>query len=259
MLKKIRLSLKYSTIFLFVLSFTIFSAYSLEMGKMNMDTLISKQKEMVMKSETMLPMPFSTHMGIPLNVGTYNLRLAALPTRDAGNTVMQYNFQFETGLSRTIGLFIGGEGLFNNTTLEAMFQFLAWKSKNEMNGASAIVEFEFPLGPDAAERVYTLVGFSSTFSNTHLAFNQVLHYSPIENLGEGSVSVLYKASKRIFLISELSGVVQKGELPILNLLGGVKVRVNNFLLLGVGYRAPITTNRDFSSQYIIQSDMQWRK
>ena len=259
MLRKINFILKYSAISLFILPLTIFSAYSQEMGKMNMDTLASKKKGMDMQNEAMLPMPFSTHMGIPLKVGTYNLRMAGLPTQNDGSTVTQYNFQFETGLSKTIGLFIGGEGLFNNTTLEAMFQFLAWKSKNGMNGASAIVEFEFPLGPEAAEKVYTLVGFSSTFSNSHIAFNQVLHYSPIENLGEGSVSFLYKASKRIYLISELSGVVQKGELPILNLLGGVKVRVTSFLLLGIGYRVPITTSRDFSSQYIIQSDMQWKK
>ncbi len=152
----------------------IFAAYSQQMPKMNMDTLAMDQRDM--QNQMMLPMAFFTHMGIPLNVGTYGLRVAALKTEseDKTNTEFrrrshtEYNFQLETGLSKTVGLFIGGAGLFDDPTLEAMVQFLVWKSKNGMNGISPIVEFEFPLGKEATRNVYTLVGFSSTFSNSHL-------------------------------------------------------------------------------------------
>lgn len=68
-------------------------------------------------------------MSMPLNVGTYGLRLAALQTQNGWKTNTQFNFQFETGLSKTVGLFLAGEELFYDTTLEAMVQFLVLKKK----------------------------------------------------------------------------------------------------------------------------------
>ena len=243
-----------------IFSCSIFSSYSQEMSKMKMDTSVIKQPEMKdMENMEMLPMPFFTHMGIPYNVGTYGLRVAALSTKNEETTQTEFNFQFETGLSKTVGLFLGGEGLFNNATLEAMVQFLVWKSKNGMNGISPIIEFEFPLGKDATRKVYTLVGFATTFSNSHIAFNQVLHYSPIENLEEGSASLVFKLSKKIFLVSEFSGVTQKGESPIFNILGGVKVRLGKNILIGLGYQLPLTKNRDYSSRYIFQPNIMFQK
>ena len=227
---------------------------------MNMDTIADKQKDINdMKNMEMLPMPFFTHMGIPYDVGTYGLRIAALGTKNEGKTSAEFNFQFETGLSKTVGLFLGGEGLFDNATLEAMVQFLVWKSKNGMNGISPIIEFEFPPGRDATRKVYTLVGFATTFSNSHVAFNQVLHYSPIEELEEGSASLVFKVSERIFLVSEISGVTQKGESPIFNMLAGVKVKLTKNFLLGFAYQLPLTANRDYSSRYVFQPNMVWKK
>ena len=230
------------------------------MPNMKMDSTTVKKEEMkVGQHQMMLPMPFFTHMGIPYNVGTYGLRLAVLPTINEGKANTEFNFQFETGLTKTVGLFIGGEGLFDDPTLEAMFQFLVWKSKNEMNGFSPIIEFEFPLGKEATRSVYTQVGFASTFSNSHVAFNQVLHYSPLEDLAEGSASLLVKISNRIFLVSEISGVVQKDELPIFNLLAGVKIRLNQNFLLGFAYQLPLTTNRNYSSRYVFQPNTVFQK
>jgi hypothetical protein len=238
---------------LILLSLNIFPAHSQQDQKMNMDTSVVMQKEMM--EMQMLPMAFFTHMGIPLNVGTYGLRLAALPTQKEGDMIIPFNFQFETGLSKTIGLFVGGEGLFDNTTLETMVQFVVLKSKNGMNGFSSIIEFEFPLGPEATRSVYTLVGFATTFSNSHIEFNQVLHYSPLEDLAEGSASVVIKVSKQIFFVSEISGAAQKSTRPIFNLLGGIKVELYKNFLIGFAYQLPLTSNRAFSSQYVFQPNI----
>ena len=86
-----------------------------------------------MYDEMMLPMPFFTHMGMPLAVGTYNLRLTALPKQNEGITKTEFNTQFNTGLSKTVGFMIRGYGSFDAPTLEVMFQFLTIKSKNGMN------------------------------------------------------------------------------------------------------------------------------
>ena len=245
-------------------SFIIFcvsiSSYSQEMPGMKKDTIAIERKGMQgMKDQMMLPMPFFTHMAIPLDVGSFNVRAALLPTQVAEKTTSEFNVQFTTGLSKTVGLFLGAEGAFDSPTLEAMFQFLVWKSKNGMNSFSPIIEFEFPLAKDAERDVYTLVGFATTFSSSRFAFNQVLHYSPLEDLAEGSVSLVAKMSKRIFLVAEISGVTQKAELPIFNLLGGIKMQLYKNIMIGVGYQRPVTTNREFTSQYIIQPDISWRK
>lgn len=211
------------------------------------------------QTQMMMPMPFFTHIGVLYDVGTFGARVAVLPTELDGNLKTELNFQLETGLSKTVGLFIGGEGLFDDPTLESMFQFLVWKSKNGMNGVSPIIEFEFPLSKTATRKVYTLVGISSTFSNSHVAINQVLHYSPIEELEEGSVSFLMKATKHIFLVSEVSGVVQNGSRPIFNILGGLKFQIYKNFLLGFAFQLPLTTNRDFSSRYVIQPNQVFQK
>ena len=115
------------------------------------------------------------------------------------------------------------------------------------------------MGKEAKRSVCTLVGFASTFSNSHLAFNQVPHYSPLEDLAEGNVSLVVKVSKRIFLVFELSGVIEKGARPIFNLLVGLKVRIDKNFLLGFGYQLPLTNNTDYSSRYVFQSNIMLQK
>ena len=45
----------------------------------------------------------------------------------------------------------------------------------------------------------------------------------------------------------------------LNVVGGVKVKLNNFLIIGLGYQQPIAGARDFTSQYIFQSEFAFKK
>jgi hypothetical protein len=250
--------------FFFFFTFCLFgpgiiSTFGQQKPKMNMDTSAVKQEGMKdikeMHDQMTLPMAFFTHMGIPLNVGTYSLRAAVLLSQNPGKTNTQFDFQFETGLSKTVGLFIGGEGLFNKPTLEAMVQFLVLKSKNGMNGFSPIIEFEFPLGKEPTRSVYTLVGYAATFSNSRLAVNHVLHYSPAEELAEGSVSMVVKVWKPIYFVTEISGVTRKDTRPVFNVLGGVKVSLNKNFSLGFAFQLPLTNNRNYSSQYIFQPNI----
>ena len=248
--------IKMTLVFFVVSGLYIIPAYSQQMPGMKMDTTRVKDKAMKdMQEKMMLPMAFFTHMGMPLSVGTFGIRVASLITQNEEGTKTEFNFQFETGLSKTVGLFVGGEKLFSDATLEAMVQFLVLKSKNGMNGFSPLIEFEFPLGREAKRRVYTLVGFASTISNSHIAFNQVIHYSPLEDLVEGSASFVIKISRQIFIVSEISGVTEKGEPPIFNLLAGIKVKVARNFLLGFAYQFPLTSNRDYTSQYVFQPNL----
>ena len=133
-----------------------------------------------------------------------------------------------------------------------MFHFAAIKSKNGMNGFSPLIEFEIP----THEGIYTQVGFSTTLSNSHIAFHQVIHYGLRENNFEGSVALVYKINKRIFLIVESLGEKKKDEQTIVTVLGGIKIRVNNHLFLAFGVQVPVIKNKDFSSLYIFQPDLE---
>jgi hypothetical protein len=247
-----------------IFTINIYSLYGQSIKNTPFDSTSVKELYIIDKQDQInLPFPFFTNIGLPLNVGTFSIKAAALPTQDDGKTKMQYNFQLETGVTKTVGLVFSGKALFYDPTVEESMQFpvidvlakfLAFKSDNGLNGFSPFIEFEFPWSNEQTHNVYTLVGFAAMLSNKHFSFNQDIHYNPLENLEKGSISLILKVSKRIFLVAEFSGLAQKEARPIFNLLGGVKIKLYNDFVLGFAYRLPITDNRDYTSQYIFQPD-----
>ncbi len=253
-------SIKKIIISLVLIGGNFFIAYSQHTQGMNMDTSVVIKKDMAdMPEHVMLPMPFLTHMGMPFSIGTHGLRASILPTRIDGKTNTEFKVQYMTGITKTVGIMLEAEGTFHSDpAFEIMFQFAILKSKDGMSGISSIIEFEIPT-EKGVRRVNTVIGFSTAIVKSHFAFNQAFHYDPREDLVDGSAAVVYELTKKIFLVVELSGKTVNESNAIFNLLGGIKVRVNKNFLLGIGYRHPITNNNDFSSQYILQSDMMWKK
>ena len=240
-----------------------FSAYSQQMPKMNTDTSKALypntgDNKIQMNDDEEIAHPFFTHMGMPDPVGSYSLRFPVTATRMDGNTKADFGFHFETGLSKFIGLHIRNDRFLYNTHTEIMFQFAAIRSKDGMSGFSPIIEFEIPT-KTGASRINTLVGFSTALVRPSFAFNQVFHFDPREDMVEGSAALVYKVRKGIFLVVEIFGEKMPDESAALNMLGGVKVTINKYLTLGIGYRQPISSNREFSSQYIFQPDMEWKR
>ena len=252
----IRRFIKYSLSTFIIFSVSTFSSYSQEMPKMNTDSAGKNKNQMSDDEE--IAHPFFTHMGMPEAVGTYSLRLAALATRMDGKTKGDFAFHFETGLSKFVGLHIRNDRFLDNTHSEIMFQFAVIRSKDGMSGFSPIIEFEIPT-KKGASRINTLVGFSTAIVRSRFAFNQVLHYNPREDMVDGSASLVYKLSKKVFFVVEVLGDKMPDEQAIINLLGGLKIKLNKTFMLGIGYQQPITTNKDFSSQYIFQPDMEWKR
>ena len=202
--------------------------------------------------------PFFTHMGVPEGVGVYNLRIYGLLNRVDGATKGDFGFHLETGLTKRIGLHIRNDSFLNRTRSEAMFQFLAIKSKDGMSGFSPIIEFEFPTRRGGGSRVNTLVGFTTALVNKRAAFNQVVHYNPREDSVDYSFALVLRAGKKYFPVFELLGEGMRGERPIVDLVGGLKVRVSKNFVLGFAFRAPVTNRRDFSSQSVFSTDVEWK-
>ena len=255
-ISSIRRYINFSLFSFVILIVSTFPAYSQQMPKMKTDSASVDTNQM--NDEDEIAHSFFTHMGMPEAVGTYSLRLAALATRMDGKTKGDFAFHFETGLSKFVGLHIRNDRFLDNTHTEIMFQFAVIKSKDGMSGFSPIIEFEIPT-KKGASRINTLIGFSTAYVRPRFAFNQVLHYNPREDMVDGSAALVYKLSKKVFFVIEVLGEKMPDEQAIINLLGGVKVRVHKNLLLGIGYQQPLTTNREFSSQYIFQPDIEWKR
>jgi hypothetical protein len=203
--------------------------------------------------------PFFTHMGMPEAVGVFNLRLAGLATRVGGRTEGDIGFHFETGLTRSIGLHVRNDRFFDKPLTEVMFQFAAVRSKDGMSGFSPIIEFEIPTRSGAGKRINTLVGFSTALSKARASFNQVIHYNPREDMVDGSAAFVFRAGARFFPVTEVLVEKMRGDRPIINMLVVLTVRVNDSLLLAFGFQVPTTSRRDFSSQTVFQSDMEWKR
>ena len=254
-INSMRRFIKLSLSSLIIFGVSIFSAYSQQMPNMKTDSAGNKNQ---MSDDEEIAHPFITHMGMPEAVGTYSLRLAALATRMDGKTMGDFAFHFETGLSKFVGLHIRNDQFLENTHTEIMFQFAVIRSKDGMSGFSPIIEFEIPT-KKGASRIHTLVGFSTAIAGPHFAFNQVIHYNPREDMVDGSAALVYKLSKKIFFVIEVLGEKMPDEQAIINLLGGVKIVLNKNFILGIGYQFPVTNNREFSSQYIFQPDLEWKR
>lgn len=225
---------------------------------------MSAKKTTLRDSDTMeeeLPHGFFTHEGLPDEVGSFSLRTSALAMRIDGETKGDFAFHLETGLTKRIGLHIRNDRFLNLTRSEAMFQFAVIKSKNGKSGFAPIIEFEFPTRTGGGSRINTLVGFTTKFSNERAAFNSVVHYNPREDMVESSASFVFKAGSRYYPVMEVLTEFARAEGPIINLVGGLKVRVSQNWIIGFGVQAPVTTREDFSSQLIFQSEnmLVWKR
>ena len=140
-----------------------------------------------------------------------------------------------------------------------MFQFAAARSKDGMSGFSPIIEFEIPTRSGDGSRINTLVGFSTALATARVSFNQVLHYNPREDMVDGSAALVFKVGKRFYPVMEVLAEAMRGDSPIVNVLLGLKVRVNEGLLLGFAFQVPTTKRKDFSSQSVFQPDIEWRR
>lgn len=208
--------------------------------------------------EAELPHPFFTHMGLPEGVGNFNLRVLGLATRADAKTGGDFAFHLETGLTRTIGLHIRNDRFRTSEKTEAMFQYTALISKDGMSGFAPIIEFQFPTHKGAS-RIGTSVGFTSSLGASRWAFNQVLHYDPREDAIDGSAALVLGANHTVFPVVEILGEGGKGLPGVVNLLAGVKVRLQDWLIGGVGIAFPLTTARDYTSQVAFGPDLEWKR
>ena len=204
-----------------------------------------------MPDEEEIAHPFFTHEGLPDAVGTYSGRLSGLSTRADGQTEGDFAFHLETGLTDKLGLHIRSDQFLTERRSEVMLQYAWLKSADGESGFAPLVELEFPTRSGGG-KARVLVGFTSKLAQGNFVFNQVLHYNLSEKSVEASAGLVFRASDRIYPVLELLGEGGVGMPTVIELLGGVKYRLQGSTLLGVAYRRPITRARENSSQIVVQ-------
>lgn len=210
------------------------------------------------EEEMEMPHPFFTHEGLPEGVGMYSLRSAALATRTNGETEGDFAFHLETGITERIGLHIRNDRFLDSPKTEAMFQFAAVTNKQGTSGFAPIIEFEVPT-KSGASRISTLLGFTTKLTGSRATFNQVLHYDPREDAVDASAGLVVKVTDRVFPVVELLGEGASGAPTVVNLLAGLKVRLRPWITLGFAVQLPVTSDKDFSSQLVLQPELVWGK
>ena len=206
------------------------------MQKMSNDTLIAnKTKPMEIKEEMEIPHPFFTHEGMPEEAGMTSIRASALATTEEGNTTGDFAFHIETSLTKDLGLHIRNDRFLFNSHSEIMFQFAVIRSKDGKSGFAPIIEFEIPT-KKGANRINTLIGFSTKLSKTRFTINQVIHYNPREDMLDGSIGLVYNIAKNIYIVGEVLGDKADGEDAMFSLVGGIKFRLRDNFLIGLGYQ-----------------------
>ncbi len=204
-----------------------------------------------MPKEEEIAHPFFTHEGLPDAVGVYSGRISGLATRADGQTKGDFAFHLETGLTDKLGLHIRSDQFLMERRSEVMLQYALLKSADGESGFAPIVELEFPTRSGGG-KARVLVGFTSKLARGNFALNQVVHYNLSEKMVDASVGLVLRASDRIYPVLELLGEGGVGKPTIINALAGVKFRVRGSTLIGVAYKRPVTSDREISSQFVVQ-------
>ena len=256
--------LKYSIIGIAILFISIHDqkVYSQSMDNMKVKTNKSMKSDSMKMGKEMemeeVAHPFLSHMGVPEAVGMYSLRLSGLFTNNENKNDGDFAFHFETGLTDFIGLHVRNDGFLDRQHTEVMLQFAAFRNKNKMSGFSPLIEFEFPTKDGGDRHTNILIGFTTALANSKMAFNQALHYNPREEEYEFNASYVVKVGSIIFPVVEIFSEALPDEKPLVNLLGGIKVKISDKMMLGIALQVPVTEKMDYTWQLIFQPDIEWR-
>ena len=71
------------------------------------------------------------------------------------------------------------------------------------------------------------------------------------------MSVVGKVGQRFCPIVEFTSAAAKDAKPQNSVIGGLKYRINKATALGIGLQIPVTDDREFANQVLVQTDLEW--
>jgi hypothetical protein len=74
----------------------------------------------------------------------------------------------------------------------------------------------------------------------------------------GELALVLRLGRMVFPVVEVLGEGARGEPTVVNVLGGLKVRLREWLHLGLAVQLPVTKAKEFSSQGAFGPDVEWK-
>jgi len=198
--------------------------------------------------------PFLVHMGMPDDPGELSIRVMSVEERNTGVAAGTYGFHVETGIVDRLGLHLRNDGVKTHSKTEMMLQYAVLRSDDKLSGLSFVAEIEVPTGSTASNRIENMFGVSFAYLWAPvLAVNSTVHYNSDDKKAEWEISLVGRLTEKIYPVLEFSGENTQ-EMSLASALFAWKFKIPGGNSLGVGYRIPITTNREFDSQLILQAE-----
>ena len=198
--------------------------------------------------------PFLTHMGIPDGPGELSVRVMSVEERNVGVASGTYGFHIEAGIIDRLGLHLRNDAVKTHSKTEMMLQYAVLRSDDKLSGISVVAEIEVPTGSTSNNRIENMFGVSFAYLWVPvLAVNSTVHYNSDEKKVEWEISFVGRLTEKIYPVLELSGETDQA-MSSRSALFAWKFKIPNNNSLGIAYRIPITTEREFDSQLILQTE-----
>lgn len=198
--------------------------------------------------------PFLAHMGLPDEPGEVSLRVTSIEQRMSGKSDGTFGFHIEAGITDRLGLHLRNDGLGNHEYSEMMVQYAVLKSQSGLSGVAIIGELEFPTGDTTDRNSKTLFGISFAHQwKSILGVNSVIHYSTQEEMAEWEIAFVSRLTENIYPVLEFRGETSK-DMSHSNALFAWKFKLPKDQTIGVGYQIPISPEREYDSQFLLQAE-----
>ncbi len=208
--------------------------------------------------ENLFPHPVNATMGIPDPVGSFNVRFNALRQQRAVGTENDISGHLGYGLFEWGGIHLRSLGVKTTPFTEVIGMVELWRDESRTQGLSFLGILGIPTGRknnDEHHGISYLAGIAGRLITFDiLTTDAIVHYDfTAGHLIVESGSVM-RFMPNVFGVLDISTTF--GNLrPNISLLSALKISLFPVTFIGIGYRIPVTTARDFTSQIYLQLEI----
>ncbi len=199
--------------------------------------------------------PFLVHMGLPDEPGMTDVRINSVQSIENGVRSGDVGFHIEAGLWKGVGIHLRNDGMSENPETELMVQGDLWRDSTKQSGIAIFGEAAFPTGESAANEMNWLYGVSGRFVFSHFSLDADIHHNIRDKMVEFEAGLVCGLTPTIFPILEMNGEFQQNASALVNLMPAVKIKLGGNNVVGIGYKFPLSSRKEFERQLVVQWDM----
>lgn len=208
--------------------------------------------------ESELPHSFLLPRGVPEKKNSYHIQVSPFLDQTSGVTTPDIGGHLSYGLFDWGGIHLRSLGARTSPNAEIIGLIGLIKNQEHTQGISLLTILAIPTnkkpGQDHSGLGY-LVGLASRLTPTNnIVINPTLHYDFTAMHVIPELGMIYRLSSLFYSVLDSRASLGSGGNKV-DLLPGMKLRIGSHSFLGVGYRFPVTTLRDFDRQIYFQYEL----